>query len=112
MSMSVWRRTQRKKQQEAAWQVKHGAALVGTLFLLEIDQPWFRCRFEPSGEWDSLSTLFEAQEEARAMNFPEDMVWSIAAVRDLDLELHPVDGGEVIRPVMIYIGKEQSSFRY
>ncbi|MFI1972835.1 hypothetical protein BLA24_30990 [Streptomyces cinnamoneus] len=110
--MSVWRRTQRKEQQEAAWQVKHGATLVGTLFLLEVDQPWFRCRFEPSGEWDSVSPLFEAQEEARAMNFPEDMVWSIAAVRDLNLELHPVDGGENIRPVMICIGMEQSSFRY
>ncbi|MHC0433829.1 hypothetical protein ACX6XY_27215 [Streptomyces sp. O3] len=93
------------------WQVKHGDVLIGKLFPVAADQPWTVCRFEPEDGWWALQPLFEAQSEARRLGFPEDKVWAIKAVRDLGIELHPVNSGEVIRPMLIYITNEEATFR-
>ncbi|GAA3376934.1 hypothetical protein GCM10020367_50590 [Streptomyces sannanensis] len=75
-------------------------------------QPWFRCRFVPGADWDELRPLFAAQEEARQQHFPEELVGPVAAVRDLGVELRPVQGGESIRPWMIYLAEGRASFRH
>lgn len=69
------------------------------------------CRFEPAGAWGGLQDLFAAQEEARRLIFPPDKVWAIKAVRDLDLKLEPVEGGEPTRPFLLYIAGNQAKFR-
>ncbi|MFE9559420.1 hypothetical protein ACFYOD_39110 [Streptomyces sp. NPDC006703] len=96
----------------AAYEVWHGDLLVGELWDVSVDQPWFLCRFVPGAGWDELGPLFAAQEEARRQNFPEHLIEAIAAVRDLGVELRPVAGGEPIRPWMIYLSEGRPSFRY
>ncbi|RPE38613.1 hypothetical protein EDD90_1519 [Streptomyces sp. Ag109_O5-1] len=98
--------------ESAAYEVWHGDFLVGELWDLSVDQPWFLCRFVPGVGWSELSPLFAAQEEARRQHFPEQLIGAIAAVRDLDVELRPVAGGEPIRPWMIYLTEGRASFRY
>jgi hypothetical protein len=99
-----------------AYEVWHGGSLVGLLLDITTDQPWFRCRFEPRAGWDRLGPLFAAQEEARRLHFPEELIGAVVAVRDLGVELRPVDGaegdGETILPWMIYISEGRASFRY
>ncbi|MEU1202686.1 hypothetical protein ABZ446_41620 [Streptomyces sp. NPDC005813] len=95
-----------------AFEVWHGESMVGQLWDVSVDQPWFLCRFVPGAGWSELSPLLAAQEEARRQQFPKHLIGAIAAVRDLDVELRPVAGGEPIRPWMIYLADGRASFRY
>ncbi|MFJ6478687.1 MULTISPECIES: hypothetical protein [unclassified Streptomyces] len=99
-------------EETAAYEVWHGDTLVGALWDVHVDQPWFLCRFVPAAGWDELGPLFAAQEEARRERFPEHLIGALAAVRELGVELRPVVGGEPIRPWMIYLSEGRSSFRY
>ncbi|WP_327328160.1 hypothetical protein OG735_40820 [Streptomyces sp. NBC_01210] len=105
------RQSSGKIQGDPVWWVKCGDTLVGSLSSPESDQPWIVCHFEPSDGWESLSSLFEVQAEARRTGFPEDKVWAIKAVRELHLELHPVIDGEVLKPMLIYIEGAEARFR-
>ncbi|MFG3254592.1 hypothetical protein [Streptomyces sp. NPDC048172] len=94
------------------YEVLYGSSLVGHLSDVEVDQPWFVCRFEPGEGWAEVSALYAAQEEARRQGFPPELVGAIAAVRELGVELRPVRGGELIRPFMLYLSEDGASFRY
>ncbi|WP_344953801.1 hypothetical protein [Actinomadura miaoliensis] len=41
--------------------MQRGETLIGTLYLADVDQPWFVCRFEPGDGWETARALFEAQ---------------------------------------------------
>ena len=99
-------------EETAAYEVWHGDSLVGALWDVSVDQPWFLCRFVPGAGWDALSALFAAQEEARRLRFPEYLIGAVAALRDLGVELRPVAGGVAIHPWMIYLAEGRASFRY
>jgi hypothetical protein len=96
----------------AAYEVWHGDSVVGELWDMSVDQPWFRCRFVPGAGWDELRQLFAAQKEARRLHFPEHLAAAIAAVRGLEVELRPVAGGEPIHPWMLYLSEGRADFRY
>lgn len=95
----------------SAWSLKSGETVIGVLSAPQGDQPWTVCRFTPAAGWESVRHLFEVQEEARRTGFPKDKVWAIREVRELGLELHPANGGEVIRPMLIYVQGEVARFR-
>ncbi|MFD7482514.1 hypothetical protein [Streptomyces mirabilis] len=77
-----------------------------------IDQPWFRCEFTPGKGWERVSRLFEAQAAAVDSGNEEKMMEAISAVRRLPLELHSLQGGEKIIPVIIQIRGNKANFRY
>ncbi|MEW1824270.1 hypothetical protein [Streptomyces sp. NPDC088196] len=85
---------------------------LGTLVLLEINQPWFRCDFTPGEDWDEVEALFEAQAEAFASDAEPVMREAVKAVRELHLKLHSQDDEEVMEPIMIHIHAGEANFRY
>ncbi|WP_328551312.1 hypothetical protein [Streptomyces sp. NBC_00358] len=96
----------------SVWSLKIGEQVIGLFSDPQGDQPWILCRFTPAAGWESVRHLFEVQEEARRAGFPQDKVWAIKEVRELGLELHPTNGGEMIRPIFIYIQDETARFRF
>lgn len=98
--------------EKAEFEIWHGDSLVGALWDVSVDQPWFLCRFVPAVGWDELSPLFAAQEETRSRGFPEHLIGAVVAVRELHVEMRDVAGGEPIRPWMIYLAEGRASFRY
>ncbi|MFC8671003.1 hypothetical protein [Streptomyces sp. NPDC057199] len=95
-----------------SWELKDGSASIGVLSLIVIDQPWFRCEFTPREGWERVGHLFEEQALAVDSGDEERMMEAISAVRELPLELHPVQGEEMITPVMIQIRGDKANFRY
>lgn len=89
-----------------------GDIVVGDLSLLEIDQPWFRCRFYPGDSWDRFRVAFENQASAVDSGDYRAMMDPITTVRELGLQLIPQEGGAPIIPVMIQIRGDRASFRY
>jgi hypothetical protein len=94
------------------WELRNGDSVLGILSLIDIDQPWFRCEFNPGEDWTQVSRLFEAQAEAVDSGDQGKMMEAIGAVRSLQIELRPQDGGEAIVPVMVQIRGTKASFRY
>jgi hypothetical protein len=95
-----------------SWELKSRDATLGTLSLLDIDQPWFRCHFTPGDGWEDVRELFQAQAEAVDDGNQAQMIEAIGAVRELALQLHPRGDGEPITPVMVQIRSDRASFRY
>ncbi|WP_354639566.1 hypothetical protein [Kitasatospora camelliae] len=94
-----------------AWLLKKDETILGELYYLNYDQPWTTCRFEPTPDWLPFRHLFETQEEAVKMQFPEDLGWAFKAVRELDLRLVSPRGGTPVKPWMIYIDGDRARFR-
>lgn len=94
------------------WDLRVEGSTIGSLRLLEIDQPWFRCEFIEGEGWSRVEGLFEAQAEAVDAGDSDRMMEAIGAVRSLRLELHPEGGGELITPVMLQIRDGKANFRY
>jgi hypothetical protein len=95
----------------ADYEVWHGDTLVGTLWDVSLDQPWFLGRFVPGAGWDELAPLFAAQEEARRQRFRDHLAGAVAVVQDLGVELQSPSTGERTRPWMIYLSEGPASFR-
>lgn len=95
-----------------SWELRNGKTVLGTLSLVDIDQPWFRCQFSPGAGWDQVRALFEAQAEAVDAGDQTRMMDAIGAVRSLPLQLHPQEGDETITPVMIQVRGGRANFRY
>ncbi|MFE0382125.1 hypothetical protein ACFW1M_42730 [Streptomyces inhibens] len=95
-----------------SWELKSGDTTLGTLSLIDIDQPWFRCHFTPGEGWEQVRELFEAQAEAVDGGDQGRMIEAIGAIRNLPLQLHPQDGDETITLVMIQIRGDKANFRY
>jgi hypothetical protein len=92
--------------------LKSDDTALGSLSLIDIDQPWFRCHFTPGEGWEQVRELFEAQAEAVDSGDQAQMIEAIGAVRGLPLQLHPQEGDETITPVMIQIRGDKANFRY
>ncbi|QTZ95803.1 hypothetical protein [Streptomyces auratus] len=86
--------------------------MIGTLFCIEIDQPWFRCEFALAEGWGKVGDLFAAQAAATDSGDQEALMHAIGAVRNLELNLHPQEGDEIIKPIMIQIRGDRANFRY
>ncbi|MBK3563713.1 hypothetical protein [Streptomyces sp. MBT62] len=95
-----------------SWELRNGKTVLGTLSLIDVDQPWFRCQFSPGAGWEQVRELFEAQAEAVESGDQARMLDAIGAVRNLPLQLHPQGDDEAITPVMIQIRAEHANFRY
>ncbi|GGU44218.1 hypothetical protein [Streptomyces violascens] len=95
-----------------AWILETENITIGRLELIEIDQPWFRCRFSPADGWEAAKEIFEEQAAAVDSGNAIAMVGPIEAVKQMDLKLFPVSGGDPITPVIIQIRGETASFRY
>ncbi|MDC0766751.1 hypothetical protein [Streptomyces sp. HD] len=95
-----------------SWELKGDDTLLGVVTLTEIDQPWFRCEFALSKGWEQVEHLFQAQATAVDSGDQQRMSEAIGAVRNLQLKLHPSDGGEAITPIMIHIRGRKANFRY
>ncbi|WP_327406937.1 hypothetical protein OG194_47395 [Streptomyces sp. NBC_01288] len=95
-----------------SWELRSGNTALGTLSLIDIDQPWFRCRFSPGEGWEQVRDLFERQAEAVDAEDQERMIGAIGAVRNLSLQLYPQEGDEAITPVIIQIRGTEANFRY
>ncbi|WP_328974245.1 hypothetical protein [Streptomyces canus] len=95
-----------------SWELKNGETALGTLSLIEIDQPWFWCQFSPAEGWDEVRDLFAAQAAAVDGGDQNRMIEAIGAIRNLPLQLHPREDDEVITPDMIQVRGDKASFRY
>ncbi len=96
-----------------AWELRHGNVVLGTLSLAEIDQPWFRCEFEPGEGWSEVSRFFDAQAAAVDSRNDQRIIEAVGAVRGLPLKLYPLEEGEIITPLIIQIrGAVKANFRY
>ncbi|MGW3117362.1 hypothetical protein ACWDBW_09460 [Streptomyces sp. NPDC001107] len=84
-----------------SWELKSGDTALGVLFLVDIDQPWFRCEFKPGEGWAEFGQLFDAQAAAVDSTDDQRIVEAVGAVRDLPLKLHPLGEGETITPFII-----------
>ena len=89
-----------------------GGEPVGRLFVITVDQPWTRCRFEPLDSWESVRELFERHNEAGRNGFPPDQLEATKEILDRGVELRPSTGlGEPERPFMIYVEGDSARFR-
>ncbi|MFE9404708.1 hypothetical protein ACFYNY_23550 [Streptomyces sp. NPDC006530] len=97
----------------SVWLLKSVRGTVGTVELVEIDQPSFKCRFAPSPAWADFSDLFENQARVVDQGIAAEAGAALKAVQDLELILVPVEsGGQTIRPSIIQIRGDRASFRY
>ncbi|MFD6819901.1 hypothetical protein ACFWC5_05970 [Streptomyces sp. NPDC060085] len=94
------------------WELKNADVSLGMLTLVVIDQPWFRCEFTPTDEWEEVRQLFDSQAAAVDSGNEAQMMEAIAAVRNLPLKLCPIQDGVTITPVMIQIRSNKANFRY
>ncbi|WP_158781224.1 hypothetical protein [Streptomyces sp. NRRL S-237] len=94
------------------WKIVKDGSLVGVLDLIEIDQPWFRCRFSPEAGWTAVESLFESMASAHRRRDYERYGELLIAVRSLGLTLEPMSEGDSIVPIMIKIEGDEASFRY
>ena len=96
-------------------QLKRGNALLGTLQVIDLDQPWFICEFVRASGFESVKPLFD--EELALLegsdNFDID-AWENAYSRidDLGLQLVPTDGGTPIDEFVLHIDGQEARFRY
>ncbi|MGP3953890.1 hypothetical protein [Streptomyces sp. 7N604] len=98
---------------DTVWRLQSGEALLGVVTLIDIDQPWFRCHFEPADSWGDFAQLFETLARVVDEGIAQDASAALKAVHDLDLRLIPEEGvGEVVRPVIIQIRGDRANFRY
>lgn len=95
-----------------SWELRNASTHIGTLAIIEINQPWFRCSFTPGDGWAEVKALFAAQAEAFDGGEEPVMREAVRAVKDLHLQLHPQEGGEAITPVMMHIRGNEANFRY
>ncbi|TXC97417.1 hypothetical protein [Streptomyces sp. ISID311] len=95
-----------------SWDLRSRKRSIGTLFCIEIDQPWFRCEFTAGEGWEEVGGLFAAQAAATDSGDQEALMHAIGAVRNLEPELHPQEGKEIIKPVVIQIRGDKANFRY
>ncbi|MFF7233047.1 hypothetical protein [Streptomyces sioyaensis] len=95
-----------------SWDLRSRKTSIGTLFCIEIDQPWFRCEFTPGEGWEGVGDLFAAQAAATDSGDQEALMHAIGAVRNLELELHPQEGNEIIKSIVIQIRGAKANFRY
>ncbi|MFH8785871.1 hypothetical protein [Streptomyces roseoverticillatus] len=95
-----------------SWKLMQDGTVVGRLLLLEVDQPWFICRFSPAEHWESVCEFFEEQSCAMKSGDPEMIAVSMRKVRSMELRLLPeVPAGEEIEPIMIHVEGETAKFR-
>ncbi|WP_162952345.1 hypothetical protein [Streptomyces hundungensis] len=97
----------------AVWLLKSVRGIVGTIELVGIDQPSFKCRFVPSPAWADFSDLFEKQARVVDQGIAEEAGAALKAVQELELILVPVESaGQTIRPSIIQIRGDRASFRF
>ncbi|WP_030387842.1 hypothetical protein [Streptomyces sp. NRRL S-241] len=97
---------------EPTWKIVKDGSLIGVLDLIEIDQPWFRCRFSPEAGWTAVESLFESMASAHRQRNYERYGELLISVRSLGLTLEPLSEGYSIVPVMLKVEGERASFRY
>ncbi|MFE2021448.1 hypothetical protein ACFW9O_25735 [Streptomyces sp. NPDC059499] len=99
------------------WQLLQGNVLLGELSEYGCDQPFFLARFTPGPGWESVRALFEAW---AAFSGPDPDGSRIVAVvkplRDLELTLAPVGGGQpllqVFKNCMLCIDGSEARLRH
>ena len=94
------------------YEVRSGGRVIGSLTETGVDQPWFLCTFTPGPAWEEVSRVFAGMNQALAQQFAAEYRVAMAAYRDLQLLLHPVDGGDVIKPAIVWIDGGSARFRY
>ncbi|MFI7367335.1 hypothetical protein ACIBO4_34890 [Streptomyces sp. NPDC050149] len=99
------------------WQLLQGNVLLGELSEYGCDQPFFLARLTPGPGWEGVRALFEAW---AALSGPDpDGSRTVAVVkplRDLELTLAPVGGGQpllqVFKSCTLRIDGSEARLRY
>ncbi len=94
------------------WVLLRGQTRLGVLRLVDVDQPWFECTFEPTAAFEQVRELF--YEERRLLEVGDMGAWSSAweRIAAQQLALEPLDGSGRVDEFLLHIDGETARLRY
>jgi hypothetical protein len=93
------------------WALMRGPTRLGVLRVVDVDQPWFECAFEPTAVFEQVRELFE--EEQRLLDADELDAWARAweRISVQRLVLEPLDGGARVEEFMLHVDGQTARLR-
>ena len=95
-----------------AWALMRGRIRLGTLQVLEVDQPWFRCRFEPTAAFADVRELFAEQQRCLDVEDWDGLEAAMQAIQARQVRLDALDGDLELTEFLLHIDGEHADLRY
>jgi hypothetical protein len=93
------------------WALMRGRTRLGVLQVVDVDQPWFVCAFEPTAAFEQVRELFE--EEQRLLDADEMDAWSGVweRIRAQQLVLEPLDHRLRVEGFLLHVDGQTARLR-
>jgi hypothetical protein len=96
-------------------ELKRGNVRLGTLQVIDLDQPWFVCEFVSTPDFEDVKPLFDEElallEESDTFDI-EAWEKAYSRIDDLGLQLVPTDSAAPISEFLLHIDGREARFRY
>ncbi len=97
--------------------LRRGYERLGTLEVVNIDQPWFMCKFEATPAFEQFRPLFDEELRLLEQDRQDDNDWeeweaAYSRIEELGLCIGALDGGNDITDFLVHIEGEEAWFRY
>jgi hypothetical protein len=97
------------------FELRRAEVLLGTLQVVDVDQPWVICTFAPTNAFDEFRPLFDHELELiEGSDNLDAETWEEAYshIDELGLQLVPVSGATPITEFLLHIEGSEARFRY
>jgi len=108
---SSYNRHQSSATAPLCWELRRSDTVLGRLYLRTKDNAWFVCTFEPMADFTDM-------QESLQHNFRDipddtsDLEDAYGRLQELQLVLHPGDGGPPVTDAVIQVQSDTAYFRY